>query len=116
MIAEIDRPGIDEASSRHRQARWWRKPHGERAARRRAARMAGGKRRARAFRGTRDGRCAGRRGSAGYAVRCAAQISALETRIAEQDEALRGFLDLLIEWVERDPENAPNPAKSVWAA
>ncbi|MDX8357392.1 XrtA/PEP-CTERM system-associated ATPase [Sphingopyxis terrae] len=46
-----------------------------------------------------------------------AQISALETRIAEQDEALRRVLDLLIEWVERDPENAPNPAKSqVWAA
>ena len=46
-----------------------------------------------------------------------AQISALETRIAEQDEALRRVLDLLIEWVERDPDNAPNPAKSqVWAA
>ena len=32
-------------------------------------------------------------------------------------EALRRVLDLLIEWVERDPENAPNPAKSqTWAA
>ena len=45
------------------------------------------------------------------------QIADLETRLVEQDEALRRVLDLLIEWVERDPENAPNPAKSqVWAA
>lgn len=45
------------------------------------------------------------------------QIAALEARLGEQDEALRRVLDLLIEWVERDPENAPNPAKSqTWAA
>ena len=45
------------------------------------------------------------------------QIASLETRLVEQDEALRRVLDLLIEWVERDPENAPNPAKSqTWAA
>lgn len=45
------------------------------------------------------------------------QIAGLEARIAEQDEALRRVLDLLIEWVERDPDNAPNPARSqVWAA
>lgn len=45
------------------------------------------------------------------------QIAELESRLVEQDEALRRVLDLLIEWVERDPENAPNPAKSkVWAA
>ncbi|WP_338426020.1 XrtA/PEP-CTERM system-associated ATPase [Sphingopyxis kveilinensis] len=45
------------------------------------------------------------------------QIASLEARLVEQDEALRRVLDLLIEWVERDPENAPNPAKSqTWAA
>ena len=45
------------------------------------------------------------------------QIADLETRLVEQDAALRRVLDLLIEWVERDPENSPNPAKSqVWAA
>lgn len=45
------------------------------------------------------------------------QIAALEARLGEQDDALRRVLDLLIEWVERDPENAPNPAKSqTWAA
>ena len=44
-------------------------------------------------------------------------IASLEERLVEQDAALRRVLDLLIEWVERDPENAPNPAKSqVWAA
>ncbi|SNS57093.1 XrtA/PEP-CTERM system-associated ATPase [Sphingopyxis indica] len=46
-----------------------------------------------------------------------AQIADLEARLVEQDAALRRVLDLLIEWVERDPENAPNPTKSkVWAA
>lgn len=45
------------------------------------------------------------------------QIAGLETRLVEQDAALRRVLDLLIEWVERDPENAPNPATSqTWAA
>ncbi|NIJ38197.1 putative secretion ATPase (PEP-CTERM system associated) [Sphingopyxis panaciterrae] len=45
------------------------------------------------------------------------QIASLETRLVEQDAALRRVLDLLIEWVERDPENAPNPTTSqVWAA
>lgn len=45
------------------------------------------------------------------------QIASLEERLVEQDAALRRVLDLLIEWVERDPENAPNPARSqVWAA
>ena len=45
------------------------------------------------------------------------QIAALETRLVEQDAALRRVLDLLIEWVERDPDNAPNPAASqTWAA
>lgn len=45
------------------------------------------------------------------------QIASLEQRLVEQDAALRRVLDLLIEWVERDPENAPNPAKSrTWAA
>lgn len=45
------------------------------------------------------------------------QIAALETRMVEQDAALRRVLDLLIEWVERDPEHAPNPASSqTWAA
>jgi len=46
-----------------------------------------------------------------------AQIASLEVRLVEQDAALRRVLDLLIEWVERDPENAPNPATSrTWAA
>ena len=46
-----------------------------------------------------------------------AQIASLEARLVEQDAALRRVLDLLIEWVERDPENSPNPARSeVWAA
>ena len=37
--------------------------------------------------------------------------------LTAQDAALRRVLDLLIEWVERDPENSPNPTKSeVWAA
>jgi putative secretion ATPase (PEP-CTERM system associated) len=45
------------------------------------------------------------------------QIARLEARVCEQDDALRRVLDLLIEWVERDPEKAPNPARSqVWAA
>lgn len=45
------------------------------------------------------------------------QIASLEARLVEQDAALRRVLDLLIEWVERDPENSPNPATSeVWAA
>lgn len=45
------------------------------------------------------------------------QIASLEARLVEQDAALRRVLDLLIEWVERDPENSPNPRKSqVWAA
>ena len=45
------------------------------------------------------------------------QIAGLEARLVEQDAALRRVLDLLIEWVERDPDNAPNPAKSqTWAA
>ncbi|WP_283420230.1 XrtA/PEP-CTERM system-associated ATPase [Sphingopyxis sp. Geo48] len=45
------------------------------------------------------------------------QIASLEARLVEQDAALRRVLDLLIEWVERDPENSPNPTKSeVWAA
>ncbi len=45
------------------------------------------------------------------------QVASLEARLVEQDEALRRVLDLLIEWVERDPENAPNPSKSqTWAA
>ncbi len=45
------------------------------------------------------------------------QITSLEERLVEQDAALRRVLDLLIEWVERDPENAPNPATSrTWAA
>lgn len=46
-----------------------------------------------------------------------AQIASLEERLIEQDAALRRVLDLLIEWVERDPDNAPNPATSrTWAA
>ena len=45
------------------------------------------------------------------------QIVSLEKRLVEQDAALRRVLDLLIEWVERDPDNAPNPATSrTWAA
>lgn len=45
------------------------------------------------------------------------QIESLEARLVEQDAALRRVLDLLIEWVERDPDNAPNPATSqTWAA
>jgi putative secretion ATPase (PEP-CTERM system associated) len=45
------------------------------------------------------------------------QIASLEARLVEQDAALRRVLDLLIEWVERDPDNAPNPATSrTWAA
>ncbi|HJS12183.1 XrtA/PEP-CTERM system-associated ATPase [Sphingopyxis sp.] len=45
------------------------------------------------------------------------QIASLEARLVEQDAALRRVLDLLIEWVERDPDNAPNPANSrTWAA
>ena len=45
------------------------------------------------------------------------QIVSLEERLVEQDAALRRVLDLLIEWVERDPDNAPNPATSrTWAA
>ncbi len=46
-----------------------------------------------------------------------AHVASLEERLVEQDAALRRVLDLLIEWVERDPENAPNPATSrTWAA
>ncbi|WP_432767866.1 MAG: AAA family ATPase [Sphingopyxis sp.] len=45
------------------------------------------------------------------------QIAGLEARIADQDAALRRVLDLLIDWVERDPANAPDPAaKQTWAA
>ena len=45
------------------------------------------------------------------------QIAGLEARIAEQDVALRRVLDLLIDWVERDPANAPDPTLSqTWAA
>ena len=45
------------------------------------------------------------------------QVASLEARLVEQDAALRRVLDLLIEWVERDPDNAPNPATSqTWAA
>lgn len=45
------------------------------------------------------------------------QIAGLEARIADQDAALRRVLDLLIDWVERDPANAPDPALSQdWAA
>lgn len=42
------------------------------------------------------------------------QIAGLEARLADQDAALRRVLDLLIEWVERDPVNAP--AAQNWAA
>lgn len=45
------------------------------------------------------------------------QIAGLEARIAEQDLALRRVLDLLIDWVERDPANAPDPTLTQgWAA
>ena len=54
---------------------------------------------------------------AGHLEALEQQIASLEARLVEQDAALRRVLDLLIEWVERDPENAPNPATSqVWAA
>ena len=43
------------------------------------------------------------------------QIAGLEARIADQDAALRRVLDLLIDWVERDPTNAPDPTQT-WAA
>lgn len=36
-----------------------------------------------------------------------AHISALESQIKDHDEVLRRVLDLLIEWVERDPAGAP---------
>jgi general secretion pathway protein A len=42
------------------------------------------------------------------------QIASLEARLSEQDHALRRVLDLLIEWVERDPVGAP--AAREWAA
>jgi putative secretion ATPase (PEP-CTERM system associated) len=42
------------------------------------------------------------------------QIANLEARLTEQDNALRRVLDLLIEWVERDPVGAP--AAREWAA
>ena len=42
------------------------------------------------------------------------QIANLEARLSEQDDALRRVLDLLIEWVERDPVGAP--AAREWAA
>ncbi|OHD04235.1 MAG: hypothetical protein A2885_21760 [Sphingopyxis sp. RIFCSPHIGHO2_01_FULL_65_24] len=45
------------------------------------------------------------------------QLAGLEARIAEQDVALRRVLDLLIDWVERDPANAPDPTLTqTWAA
>ncbi|WP_260580504.1 hypothetical protein [Sphingopyxis sp. PET50] len=44
------------------------------------------------------------------------QIAGLEARIADQDAALRRVLDLLIDWVERDPANAPDPTAQTWAA
>lgn len=43
------------------------------------------------------------------------QIAGLEARLADQDAALRRVLDLLIDWVERDPANAPDPTQT-WAA
>jgi general secretion pathway protein A len=53
----------------------------------------------------------------GHLAALEAQIASLEERLVEQDAALRRVLDLLIEWVERDPDNAPNPATSqTWAA
>ncbi len=42
------------------------------------------------------------------------QIAGLEARITDQDAALRRVLDLLIDWVERDPANAPSARN--WAA
>lgn len=42
------------------------------------------------------------------------QIAGLEARLADQDAALRRVLDLLIDWVERDPAGAP--AARDWAA
>jgi general secretion pathway protein A len=44
------------------------------------------------------------------------QIAGLEARIADQDAALRRVLDLLIDWVERDPAGSPDPAAQTWAA
>ena len=43
-----------------------------------------------------------------------ARIAALETQLSDHDEVLRRVLDLLIEWVERDPAGAP--AMHNWAA
>jgi general secretion pathway protein A len=43
------------------------------------------------------------------------QIAGLEARLADQDAALRRVLDLLIDWVERDPAGAPAAARD-WAA
>lgn len=42
------------------------------------------------------------------------QIAGLEARLVDQDAALRRVLDLLIDWVERDPAGAP--AAREWAA
>ena len=44
----------------------------------------------------------------------AARIAALESQIKDHDEVLRRVLDLLIEWVERDPAGAPKMQN--WAA
>ena len=44
----------------------------------------------------------------------AARIAALESQIKDHDEVLRRVLDLLIEWVERDPAGAPSMQN--WAA
>jgi general secretion pathway protein A len=43
------------------------------------------------------------------------QLAGLEARLADQDAALRRVLDLLIDWVERDPASAPAAARD-WAA
>jgi general secretion pathway protein A len=43
-----------------------------------------------------------------------ARIAALESQIKDHDEVLRRVLDLLIEWVERDPAGAPSMQN--WAA
>ena len=43
-----------------------------------------------------------------------ARIAALESQISDHDEVLRRVLDLLIEWVERDPAGAPQ--MNNWAA
>jgi general secretion pathway protein A len=43
------------------------------------------------------------------------QLAGLESRLADQDAALRRVLDLLIDWVERDPASAPAAARD-WAA